>query len=150
MVKGVDFRDAFGGLLGLGAVTAGFVLAWAVVLGADAVINLAGVPSIVHALFGVGAFVYFLGFGMSILAASLLASGYPEEQGYTISPRRSLFPQTGTELLIQPLLPGIRTLSGERIQHYLASELREGLGIVARHPLIRPLSAYSLDALSQA
>jgi phosphate transport system permease protein len=36
-----------------------------------AVINLAGVPSIVHALFGVGAFVLFFGFGTSILAASL-------------------------------------------------------------------------------
>ena len=36
-----------------------------------AIINLAGVPSIVHALFGVGAFVLFFGFGTSILSASL-------------------------------------------------------------------------------
>ncbi len=36
-----------------------------------AIINLAGVPSIVHALFGVGAFVLFFNFGVSILAASL-------------------------------------------------------------------------------
>ena len=36
-----------------------------------ALINLAGVPSIVHALFGVGAFVIFFKFGTSILAASL-------------------------------------------------------------------------------
>jgi len=36
-----------------------------------AIINLAGVPSIVHALFGVGAFVIFFGIGTSILAASL-------------------------------------------------------------------------------
>ncbi len=36
-----------------------------------AVVNLAGVPSIVHALFGLGAFVLFAGFGESILAASL-------------------------------------------------------------------------------
>lgn len=35
-----------------------------------AIINLAGVPSIVHALFGVGAFVLFFRFGTSILAAS--------------------------------------------------------------------------------
>ncbi len=35
-----------------------------------AVVNLAGVPSIVHALFGVGAFVAFAGFGESLLAAS--------------------------------------------------------------------------------
>jgi phosphate transport system permease protein len=36
-----------------------------------AVINLAGVPSIVHALFGLGAFVLTAGLGQSILAASL-------------------------------------------------------------------------------
>jgi len=36
-----------------------------------AVVNLAGVPSIVHALFGLGAFVIFARFGRSILAASL-------------------------------------------------------------------------------
>ena len=36
-----------------------------------AIINLAGVPSIVHALFGVGAFVLFFRLGTSILAASL-------------------------------------------------------------------------------
>jgi phosphate transport system permease protein len=36
-----------------------------------AVINLAGVPSIVHALFGLGAFVLFAGIGRSILAAAL-------------------------------------------------------------------------------
>ena len=34
-----------------------------------AIVNLAGVPSIVHALFGVGAFVHFMNFGESILAA---------------------------------------------------------------------------------
>lgn len=36
-----------------------------------AIVNLAGVPSIVHALFGVGAFVVFMRLGTSILAASL-------------------------------------------------------------------------------
>ena len=36
-----------------------------------AIINLAGVPSIVHALFGVGAFVYFFNMEQSILAAGL-------------------------------------------------------------------------------
>ena len=39
-----------------------------------AVVNLAGVPSIVHALFGLGAFVLFAGLGRSILAASLTLS----------------------------------------------------------------------------
>jgi phosphate transport system permease protein len=37
-------------------------------------VNLAGVPSIVHALFGLGAFVLFAGLGRSILAASLTLS----------------------------------------------------------------------------
>jgi len=36
-----------------------------------AVINLGGVPSIVHALFGLGAFVYAARFGCSVLSASL-------------------------------------------------------------------------------
>jgi len=36
-----------------------------------AVVNLAGVPSIVHGLFGLGAFVYAAGMGKSILSASL-------------------------------------------------------------------------------
>jgi phosphate transport system permease protein len=39
-----------------------------------AVVNLAGVPSIVHALFGLGAFVLFARLGKSILAASLTLS----------------------------------------------------------------------------
>jgi hypothetical protein len=47
------------------------------------------------------------------------------ESGYAIHPRRSLFSHPGTELMIHPLLPGIRQLNGERIQHYLASELRD-------------------------
>jgi hypothetical protein len=36
-----------------------------------------------------------------------------------------LFAEKGTELKISPLLEGIRTLSGEKIQWYLASELRD-------------------------
>lgn len=38
------------------------------------VVNLAGVPSIVHALFGLGAFVLFAGMGRSIMAAALTLS----------------------------------------------------------------------------
>jgi len=44
---------------------------------------------------------------------------------YTVNVRRVLFPETGTELKILPLLEGIRSLSGEKIQWYLASELRD-------------------------
>lgn len=36
-----------------------------------AIINLAGIPSIVYGLFGLGAFVLFMGFGTSIIAGSL-------------------------------------------------------------------------------
>jgi hypothetical protein len=44
---------------------------------------------------------------------------------YAVSARRALFAEQGTELRISPLLDGIRTLSGEKIQWYLASELRD-------------------------
>jgi len=44
---------------------------------------------------------------------------------YAVSPRRALFAERGTELRIAPLLEGIRSLSGEKIQWYLASELRD-------------------------
>ena len=44
---------------------------WATRITNLAVVNLAGVPSIVHALFGLGAFVLFARMGRSILAASL-------------------------------------------------------------------------------
>jgi hypothetical protein len=44
---------------------------------------------------------------------------------YLVKPRRVLFAERGTELKIRPLLEGIRGLSGEKIQWYLASELRD-------------------------
>jgi Histidine kinase-, DNA gyrase B-, and HSP90-like ATPase len=44
---------------------------------------------------------------------------------YTVNPRRVLFAEQGTELKIGPLLDGIRSLSGEKIQWYLAAELRD-------------------------
>ncbi len=47
------------------------------------------------------------------------------DPGYTVSPKRALFSHHGTELTIKPLLPGIRHFSGEKIQWYLASELRD-------------------------
>ena len=53
--------------------------------------------------------------------------------GYTVSTRRVLFAERGTELRIRPLLEGIRSLSGEKIQWYLASELRDRI----RHASVR-------------
>jgi hypothetical protein len=46
---------------------------------------------------------------------------------YSVTQRRVLFAEGGTELKIAPLLEGIRTLSGEKIQWFLASELRDRL-----------------------
>ncbi|MEK6776430.1 MAG: ATP-binding protein [bacterium] len=45
--------------------------------------------------------------------------------GYRISRQRSLLSSEGTELTVSPLLSGVRNLNGEKIQRYLASELRD-------------------------
>src|SRR5262245_28740077 len=47
------------------------------------------------------------------------------DPGYTVTPRRTLFGERGTEVRISPLLDGVRTLSGEKMQWYLAAELRD-------------------------
>jgi hypothetical protein len=44
---------------------------------------------------------------------------------YVVNVRRALFAEQGTELRISPLLEGIRSLSGDKVQWYLASELRD-------------------------
>ena len=52
---------------------------------------------------------------------------------YVVSVRRTLFAEQGTELKISLLLEGIRSLSGEKVQWYLASELRDRI----RHSQVR-------------
>ena len=47
------------------------------------------------------------------------------DPGYAVTGRNTLLSRPGTELKIKPLLPGIRQMSGEKIQWYLASELRD-------------------------
>jgi hypothetical protein len=47
------------------------------------------------------------------------------DPSYTVQPKRSLIPELGTEVRISSLLEGMRSLSGEKIQWYLASELRD-------------------------
>jgi len=47
------------------------------------------------------------------------------QPSYSIGKRRMTVPLGGTEAVIYPLLPGLRTLSGERLQNYLRSELRD-------------------------
>ena len=45
--------------------------------------------------------------------------------GYTVEQRRLLVSPEGTEITVKPLLPGLRMLTGEKIQWYLSSELRD-------------------------
>ncbi len=47
------------------------------------------------------------------------------DPGYRITQKRLLIPEAGTELMIKPILAGIKQFSGEKIQWYLASELRD-------------------------
>ena len=81
--------------------------------------------------FGIG-LLSFWTVGERLVLASRGADGHAYEmemlkgdQRYQLTRRRILFAQPGTELLVRPLLPGIRQLSAERIQGFLASELRE-------------------------
>jgi len=60
----------------------------------------------------------------------LMRKGDP---GYTVKARRTLFAEPGTQLRINKLLEGIRSLSGEKIQWYLAAELRDRI----RHSGVR-------------
>jgi hypothetical protein len=50
---------------------------------------------------------------------------------YSVSPKRTLFGDRGTEVRIAPLLNGIRALSGEKIQWYPAAELRDRIRATA-------------------
>jgi hypothetical protein len=52
----------------------------------------------------------------------LMRKGDP---GYTVTAKRTLFAEHGTELKVAPLLEGLRSLTGEKIQWYLAAELRD-------------------------
>ena len=81
--------------------------------------------------FGIG-LLSFWTVGERLVLSSRGADGHAYElemlkgdQRYQLTRRRILFAQPGTELLIRPLLPGIRHLSADRIQGFLASELRE-------------------------
>ena len=47
------------------------------------------------------------------------------DPGYRITRTRVLVPDSGTELVVKNILSGIKQFSGEKIQWYLASELRD-------------------------
>ena len=81
--------------------------------------------------FGIG-LLSFWTVGEALTLTSAAADGHTyqmrmvkDEPGYTVTTRRFLFPDRGTELEVRPLLAGIRQLTGEKIQWYLASELRD-------------------------
>jgi hypothetical protein len=48
-----------------------------------------------------------------------------DSPNFTVTKKRVLLPFKGTDLMIYSLLPGLRSLTGEKIQQYLASELRD-------------------------
>jgi hypothetical protein len=81
--------------------------------------------------FGIGLLSFWtLGEGMVMTSAGVDGRTYEMRMGkgeprYTIAERKRLFSEKGTEVMVCPLLPGIRNLSGEKIQWYLASELRD-------------------------
>jgi hypothetical protein len=81
--------------------------------------------------FGIGLLSFWtLGNELVLTSAGADGKTYEMRMGkgdphFTIAERRRLFPEKGTEVMIRPLLPGIRNLSGEKIQWYLASELRD-------------------------
>jgi DNA gyrase/topoisomerase IV subunit B len=89
-----------------------------------------GVESI-QGEFGIGLLSFWtLGEELSLTCAS--ADGQTYRMGmtkggsdYYVGKRRVMFPPTGTELKVKPLLTGLRQLSGEKIQWYLAAELRD-------------------------
>ena len=81
--------------------------------------------------FGIG-LLSFWTVGEELMLTSKAADGavkrlhlVKDNPGYTIRDSRELFDRSGTTLYIAPLLSGVRMLSGEKIQSYLASELRE-------------------------
>ncbi len=81
--------------------------------------------------FGIGLLSFWtVGDGLTMISTGTDQRAYQMtmskgDSRYEVSPRRVLFAEKGTELKIAPLLEGIRTLSGEKIQWYLASELRD-------------------------
>ena len=81
--------------------------------------------------FGIG-LLSFWTVGRNLSMTSCGADGQPyqmtmakDSPEFAVSKKRILLPFKGTDLMIYPLLPGLRSLTGEKIQRYLASELRD-------------------------
>ena len=81
--------------------------------------------------FGIG-LLSFWTLGEELVLTSAAADGRAfqmhlrkDDPSYRIMQRPTLFAEAGTEVLIRGILPGIKNFSGEKIQWYLASELRD-------------------------
>jgi hypothetical protein len=82
--------------------------------------------------FGIGLLSFWtVGKGLTMTTAGADGKTYQMHMqkgspNYTLNVKRTLlFPDSGTELTIKPLLAGVRQLNGDKIQWYLASELRD-------------------------
>lgn len=81
--------------------------------------------------FGIGLLSFWtVGEGLSLISAGADGRTYEMTMhkgrpGYEIRKRSHLLPHKGTTLRIAPLLAGIRSFNGDKIQRYLASELRD-------------------------
>jgi Histidine kinase-, DNA gyrase B-, and HSP90-like ATPase len=81
--------------------------------------------------FGIGLLSFWI-LGEELVITSTASDGrawqmvmQKDNPSYTVRLKRSLFAEPGTQLRILRLLDGIRSLSGEKIQWYLAAELRD-------------------------
>jgi hypothetical protein len=81
--------------------------------------------------FGIG-LLSFWTLGEELLLTSAGSEGHTYQMhlrkgdpSYRITQRPALFPEAGTDVLIKGILPGIKHFSGDKIQWYLASELRD-------------------------
>jgi hypothetical protein len=81
--------------------------------------------------FGIG-LLSFWTIGQNLTITSCGADGNKYEMAmaknspdFRLTKKRVLVPFKGTDLMIYPVLPGLRSLTGEKIQRYLSSELRD-------------------------
>jgi hypothetical protein len=81
--------------------------------------------------FGIGLLSFWtVGHKLSVTSSGLDGKTYEmtmakDSPNFTVTKKRVLLPFKGTDLMLYPLLPGLRSLTGEKIQRYLASELRD-------------------------
>jgi hypothetical protein len=81
--------------------------------------------------FGIGLLSFWtVGHNLSMTSCGVDGKTYEmtmakDSPNFTVTRKRVLLPFKGTDLMVYPLLPGLRSLTGEKIQRYLASELRD-------------------------